>query len=122
MAAIRGNAHGEVAIEEAVCILRAVFCTRREGWRQTEGLQIREMQEGSEAGSPASLVKGESWILWRSLRLCEGMAPKTQGEQWSYRQNDTRRETPFKANAALRFVDTGDQSGGDTRRDRFTEA
>jgi hypothetical protein len=63
MAAIRGNAHGEVAIEEAVCILRAVFCTRREGWKQAEGLQIREMQEGSEAGSPASLVKGESWIL-----------------------------------------------------------
>ena len=63
MAAIGGNAHREVAIEEAVCILRAVFCTRREGWKQTEGLQIREMQEGSEAGSPASLVKGESWIL-----------------------------------------------------------
>ncbi len=105
-----------------MCVLRAVFCTRRAGWRETEGLSIRGMQAESETGSSAALVSGESWILSRSLRLCEGMAPKTQGEQWSYRQNDTRRETPFKANAALRFVDTGDQGGGDTRRDRSAKA
>ena len=115
MAAIGGNAHREVAIEEAVCVLRAVFCTRREGWRQTEGLPIREMQEEAEAGSPASLVRGESRILSRSLRLCEGMAPKTQREEWIFRQSDTRRETSFKANAEIRFVDTGDQGGRDTR-------
>lgn len=108
MAAIGGNAHREVAIEEAVRVLRAVFCTRRESWRQAEGLSIREMQEEAEAGSPASLVRGESGILRRSLRLCEGMAPQTQGEQWIPRQNDTRRETPFEGNAALRFADTGD--------------
>ena len=84
MAAIGGNAHREVAIEEAVCVLRAVFCTRRAGWGQAEGLSIRGMQEESEAGSPASLVSGESWILSRSLRLCEGMASKTQGEQWIF--------------------------------------
>jgi hypothetical protein len=122
MAAIGGNAHREVAIEEAVCVLRAVFCNRREGWRQAKGLSIRWMQEESEARGPASLVSGESWILSRSLRLCEGMAPKTQGEQWISQQNDTRREPPFKPNAALRFVDTGDQSGGDTRRDHSAEA
>ena len=122
MAAIGGKAHGEVAIEEAVCVLRAVFYTRCEGWGQAEGLSIRGMQEESEARSPASLVGGESWILSRSLRLCEGMAPKTQGEQWISRQNDTRRETPFKANAALCFVDTGDQGGSDTRRDRSAKA
>jgi hypothetical protein len=121
MAAI-GAMPREVAIEEAVCVLRAVFCTRREGWRQAEGLSIRGMQEESEARSPASVVSGESWILSRSLRLCEGMASKTQGEQWTSRQSDTRRETPFKPNASLRFVDTGDQGGGDTRRDHSAEA
>lgn len=105
-----------------MCVLRAVFCTRRAGWRETEGLSIRGMQAESETGSSAALVSGESWILSRSLRLCEGMAPKTQGEQWSYRQNDTRRESPFKANAALRFVDTGDQRESDTRRDHSAEA
>ena len=103
-------------------VLRAVFCTRRESGRQAEGMSIRGMQEESEAGSPASLVRGESGILQRSLRLCEGMASKTQGEQWIYRQNDTRRETPFKVNAALRFVDTGDQDWSDTRRDRSAKA
>ena len=82
MAAIGGNAHREVAIEETVCVLWAVFCTRRAGWGQAEGLSIHGVQEESEAGSPASLVRGESWILQRSLRLCEGMASKTQGEQW----------------------------------------
>jgi hypothetical protein len=122
MAAIGGNAHREVAIEETVCVLRAVFCTRREGWRQAEGLSIRGMQEAPEASSPASLVGGESRILSRSLRLCEGMASKTQGKQWISRQSDTRRETPFKINAALCFVDTGEQDGGDTRRDRSAKA
>ena len=85
-------------------------------------MSIQGMQEESEAGSPASLARGESWIFQRSLRLCEGMASKTQGEQWLSRQNDTRRETPFKVNAALRFVDTGDQGESDTRRDRSAKA
>ena len=63
MAARGGNAQKEVAIEEAVCVLRAVFCTRREGWRQTEGLPIRGMQEGSEAGGSAEVEREESRIL-----------------------------------------------------------
>ncbi len=109
-------------MEETVCVLRAVFCTRRAGWRQAEGLSISEVQEESEAGSSASLVSGESRILSRLLRLCEGMAAKTQAERWIYPQNDTRRESPFKTNAALCFVDTGDHGGGDTRRDPFAEA
>jgi hypothetical protein len=79
MAAIGGNAHREVAIEETVCVLRAVFYTRREGWGQAEGLSIRGMQEESEARGPASLGSGESWILSRSLRLCEGVAPGKKG-------------------------------------------
>ena len=63
MAAIGGNAHREVAIEEAVCVLRAVFCTGRESWRQAGGMSIRGMQAEAEAGSPASVVRGESRIL-----------------------------------------------------------
>jgi hypothetical protein len=33
----------EVAIGETVFVLRAVFCTRQTGRRQTEGLSIRVM-------------------------------------------------------------------------------
>ena len=73
--AARGNAHGEVAIEEKVCVLRAVLYSRCKSWRPAKGMRQFGMPAEAETGSPEVLDGEESRILQGALRLCKGMAP-----------------------------------------------
>lgn len=116
------NGHGEVAIEEEVCVLWPVFCSGSQGWRSPEGLWIEGLQEETQERGPAAVAGDESRLLRRSLRLCEGVAPEEEAFSSLLRQDDTRRDTPFKDNKEVCFADPGGQDRHDTRRDHPAKA
>ena len=46
----------------------------------------------------------------------------SQEEDANFGRDDTRRDTPFKANAEVRFTDPGGQNRDDTRHDHPAKA
>ena len=103
----------EVALDEAVRVLRSIFCARPARGQQTEGLQGSALPQEAQAAGAAGLEREEPRLLPGPLRVREGVAAAA---------NDTRRDPLPQAGRGVRSEAPGIDCGRDTRRDPAAKA